>query len=232
MDKNKIIHKFAKNTKGKDYVVGDIHGMFSLLERSLEEINFNPDTDRLFSVGDILDRGSDCTPENIIKWLNKDWFFPVYGNHEEIFFLSAKLLIPVDNIVNVGAKWVLGLKHNEIEEIGNLLNKMPLAIEVETDKGKIGIIHADCPYSDWNRLIELVTGPHSEHYFNYCLWSPNRVTSDTIVKGVDALIVGHMTQKHYTVNGNVHLIDTGAVYKNGYFTILDLNTLEPMPIQF
>lgn len=230
--KTNIIQKFEKNLKGKDYVVGDIHGMFSQLENALKQINFNPETDRLFSVGDFLDRGADCTPEKIIDLLNKDWFFPVYGNHEDIFFLSVNLLMPVDNIVQVGAKWTLDLKPRQIEEISELLYKIPLAIEVQTDKGKIGIIHADCPYSDWNQLEQLVSGPYYEHYFNYCLWSTNRVNLNNNVKGVDALIVGHMVQPHYKVNGNVHLIDTGAVFKDGYFTILDLDTLEPMPIDF
>ena len=54
--KNPIQH-FTINKIGKDYVVGDIHGMFKALYKNLESMNFNFKTDRLFSVGDLCDRG-------------------------------------------------------------------------------------------------------------------------------------------------------------------------------
>ena len=49
--------RFAQNTVGRDFAVGDIHGCFTELQRGLEAIGFDPSTDRLFSVGDLVDRG-------------------------------------------------------------------------------------------------------------------------------------------------------------------------------
>ena len=52
--------RFAQNTVGRDFAVGDIHGCFTELQRGLEAIGFDPSTDRLFSVGDLVDRGSNA----------------------------------------------------------------------------------------------------------------------------------------------------------------------------
>ena len=45
------------------------------------------------------------------------------------------------------------------------------------------------------------------------------------------MVVGHTTVSEYRQCENVHLIDTGATYQTGYFTILDLDTLTPVDYQ-
>src|SRR5690606_8090567 len=72
-----LIKPFARNTAGRDIAVGDIHGHFTALQRELDRIDFDPAVDRLFSVGDLVDRGPEC--EDVIKWLNYPWFHPVRG---------------------------------------------------------------------------------------------------------------------------------------------------------
>lgn len=52
---------FPLNTLGRDFAVGDIHGMYSLLEQKLAAVNFNPQKDRLFSVGDLVNRGPESS---------------------------------------------------------------------------------------------------------------------------------------------------------------------------
>ena len=68
------------NTKGNDYVVGDIHGHAKKLLKQLDGIGFDATVDRLICVGDLIDRG----PESIeaLALLNEPWFFSVLGNHE------------------------------------------------------------------------------------------------------------------------------------------------------
>ncbi|WP_156411270.1 hypothetical protein [Alishewanella sp. WH16-1] len=53
---------FAKNTKGRDFFVGDVHGRNDLLSKCLTCVNFNKSTDRIFSVGDLSDRGKGNHP--------------------------------------------------------------------------------------------------------------------------------------------------------------------------
>jgi len=51
------IPRFALNTHRRDFAVGDIHGAFDALQRAMEAIGFDARKDRLFSVGDLVDRG-------------------------------------------------------------------------------------------------------------------------------------------------------------------------------
>ena len=78
--------RFARNPAGRDFVVGDIHGMFPALRELLALVRFDEERDRLFSVGDLIDRGP-CSRE-AIDWLAKPWFHAVRGNHEQ-FLLDS-----------------------------------------------------------------------------------------------------------------------------------------------
>lgn len=75
------IKRFAANTAGRDFAVGDIHGHFTRLQAALDTAGFDPATDRLFSVGDLVDRGPEC--RDVLDWLAKPWFHPVRGNHDD-----------------------------------------------------------------------------------------------------------------------------------------------------
>ena len=67
MNPSPLIRRFARNPLGRDLAVGDIHGYFSRLEQTLNQAGFDPARDRLFSVGDLTDRGPDSTA--VLEWL-------------------------------------------------------------------------------------------------------------------------------------------------------------------
>ncbi|MFI3255937.1 MAG: symmetrical bis(5'-nucleosyl)-tetraphosphatase [Psittacicella sp.] len=64
------------------YIVGDIHGNFTKLKYLLEKINFNPEKDMLYSVGDIIARGEESL--QVVRFLRSlgSSFDMVLGNHE------------------------------------------------------------------------------------------------------------------------------------------------------
>jgi len=80
MTQQTIIRKLPANEQGKDYIVGDIHGCLTLLLRLLDAVNFDKSRDRLFSVGDLIDRG----PHSLecLYLSASPWFYAVQGNHE------------------------------------------------------------------------------------------------------------------------------------------------------
>ena len=43
-------------------IAGDIHGQYERLREALDKASFNPDTDILYSTGDISDRGPHGPP--------------------------------------------------------------------------------------------------------------------------------------------------------------------------
>jgi len=76
-----MVRRFTRNTAGRDLVVGDVHGCFGKLQAALDAVGFNPGAgDRLFSVGDLVDRGP--ASAEVLDWLAHPWFAAVAGNHE------------------------------------------------------------------------------------------------------------------------------------------------------
>ena len=53
----------------------------------MELIGFDKTKDRMFSVGDLPDRGIDSY--GTLQLLNESWFYPVLGNHEQMFYSYA-----------------------------------------------------------------------------------------------------------------------------------------------
>lgn len=207
-----MIQHFKKNTLGKDYVVGDIHGCFSLLQQKLSEICFDENVDRLFSVGDLVDRGPES--EAALSWLEKPWFHAVRGNHEQmaIDFCSNKsdgLMYAIN-----GGQWFMKLTEKEHREFHYAFSGMPVAIEVETENGLVGIVHADCPTKSWQDLHTALTDHNSESYINMCIWSRDRIQGYTkgFVEGVYKVYVGHTPVDEVVTLENVVYIDTGAVF--------------------
>jgi serine/threonine protein phosphatase 1 len=226
------VKRFAANTAGRDFAVGDIHGHFTRLQATLDVAGFDPAVDRLFSVGDLVDRGPEC--RDVLDWLNRPWFHPVRGNHDD--YVVRFDTCDVDNWVYNGGSWFAGMNFDEQREFQVQFNELPIAIEVETPGGLVGIVHADCVFSDWDAMKEELENPESNKRLrlvqNTCMWSRSRVENRdmTPVAGVRAVVVGHTPLAMPMVLGNVHHIDTGGwMPDRGHFTLLNLSTLETLP---
>ncbi len=85
-----FIKKMPANIEGRDFVIGDLHGCYDELVSLLKHVKFNPKIDRLFSTGDLIDRGP--KPVECFELLSKPWFYPVLGNHEDVLLNKIKLL--------------------------------------------------------------------------------------------------------------------------------------------
>ncbi|VVO21437.1 metallophosphoesterase [Pseudomonas fluorescens] len=228
------VQRFNINSAGRDFAVGDIHGHFTRLQEALDTVDFNPLVDRLFSVGDLVDRGPESL--DVDAWLlRKTWFHAVRGNHEQMTIDSYQAGRVSDqcamHFINGGA-WFYGLSRVEQACYANLFAELPLVIEVETAGGPVGIVHADVPRGSWSDLIEALAGDdtEAEHVAAMCLWSRRRITNEDHegVSGIRAVIVGHTVVPRPVVLGNVYYIDTG-VCMGGHFTLLELSTLECNP---
>ena len=221
--------RFALNVVGRDFAVGDIHGAFSHLERSLEAIGFDASVDRLFSVGDLVDRGPES--DQVLEWLAKPWFFAICGNHDFLTWRSAlgDPYSEVDHLAH-GGEWLGTLPVDLQRRIGTSLAALPLAMEVETAAGLVGLVHADCPFEDWQEMQAVAWESVDPTSFvgNCCLWSFERYTRRYTVpiRNVRAVVHGHMAIKTPAVLGNVHFIDTGGWHPGGCFTFLELATLK------
>ncbi|WP_323012139.1 metallophosphoesterase [Castellaniella sp.] len=219
-----VIQRFGINTKGRDLAVGDIHGCFSKLESMLQKIRFAPEEDRLFSVGDLVDRGPES--HHVLDWLNRPWFHAICGNHDLMTWRRAigDPYPGVDHTMH-GGQWLDACNTAEKQQIAQRLRALPLAIEVETAQGIIGIVHADFPYDDWQAMHREQPSDDDE---KICLWSSDRYRAQYTqpIKHVRAVVHGHTTLPKLTQLGNVFYIDTGGWRADGRFTLLDLQRLK------
>ena len=81
------LKRFKLNKLGRDFVVGDMHGCYSIFMKLLDHVQFDPTKDRVFCSGDLIDRGSEN--EECLRLLKNDWFAATVGNHE--FFAIATM---------------------------------------------------------------------------------------------------------------------------------------------
>lgn len=85
------IVRIPENLEGRDLVVGDLHGHLDDLEALLARAKFNPERDRVFCVGDLVDRGPDSM--GCLALLEQPWFHTVAGNHEGILLDNIRELL-------------------------------------------------------------------------------------------------------------------------------------------
>lgn len=233
------VRRFARNTAGRDLVIGDIHGCFSKARAALDAVGFNPAAgDRLFSVGDLVDRGPES--HDVLWWLEQPWFAAVHGNHEDLAWRWGRPGCAMDAALYAqnGGAWNIANTQPERVEFSDALGALPLAIEVETAAGLVGIVHADCPFESWQQFTAALANPALTHaqrkaIREVAIWSRDRIeTGDQSgVAGAVAVVVGHTPQDAPLWLGNVLYLDTAAWHRGGEcdraFAIFDLATLQP-----
>lgn len=224
--------RVTANGKGRDLAVGDIHGHFSRLEQLLNAVGFDPEVDRLFSVGDLVDRGPES--EAVLDWLARPWFHAVQGNHESLAVnhLNGGQLDP-QMYRSAGGGWFLDLPRTDQQRFVDAFERLPIAMEVQTSEGLVGLLHADSPFADWSVLRDQLEGVLEPKVCEFCQWSRRRLheRDSRAVEGLRALLVGHTPLVEATLLGNVWHLDTGG-WSLGHFSLMDLRTLtlvNPLP---
>lgn len=144
------------NAKGRDFVVGDLHGQMDLLDRALSLVRFSPRRDRLIALGDLVDRGPDSAA--LLELLTSEsWFCSVRGNHDAMLQESIRdwrvraVWEQNDN------EWSHELSPERLQALADIVDGMPIAIEVPlVDGRRIGLIHAEVGVGRrWDDLREM-----------------------------------------------------------------------------
>ena len=139
------VRRNPPNAAGRDFVVGDVHGCFRTLERALVELRFDPVCDRLFGVGDLVDRGPHSA--EALVWIERRFEAVVMGNHER------PLLYWFDPHRRPSSahrpQWLRRAPRSPHGRWRAAIVRMPLAVTIETPYGPVGVVHADVPHPDW-----------------------------------------------------------------------------------
>lgn len=220
-----IVRRFTRNVVGRDFVVGDIHGCFDVLRSAMVAAGFDDSRDRLFSVGDLVDRGP--SSEEAVDWIARPWFHAVRGNHEQMAIGVAAGRHDQANYERNGGGWFLAMDNYRQQLTAQAFDTLPVAIEIDHAVGRIGIVHADIWGGSWDEFTAEIEGDLSNSrrhkIVEVALWSRSRIQArdEAGIADLFALFVGHTPVKTPTVLGNVAYIDTGAVFGNG-LCIIDI----------
>jgi len=146
------IHRLPSNTRGRDYVMGDLHGELHMLNAALARLAFDPTCDRLFSVGDLVDRGTQS--RQALSLLDEPYFYPVQGNHEAMLIDSVLYGRNHERWMKGGGEWYRSVDPAELPPLAQRLDTLPHLIVVGEGPQRFHIVHAglvdvdDQPLSD------------------------------------------------------------------------------------
>lgn len=196
------------NSEGKDYFTGDIHGQADALKRALRKNDFNPQTDRLFTVGNFIDFGQQSL--EMLELIEQPWFFSVMGLHELLMRSAIESGYYLQWHTD-GGDWAFDDNMqllNRVNKRAKRLNKLPLAIRVTHKKhGQFGLLSASPGrLQDWQEIDEL-----TNEDLLLCLVDddlPKRKVEKVI--GVDCLVVGNLAARKPWSRGNTVGINLGA----------------------
>ncbi len=209
-----ILQKVEKNEAGRDYCIGDLHGCYDDFQQLLDDIHFDTDVDRMFSVGDLVDRG----PKSLecLELIKEDWFYCIRGNHEDLMITAVLNMGNADAWHMNGGNWGFQEKYGPemfnkvLKELVKLTAQLPLAIELETDFGRVGLCHAQAP-KDWNTIDNDMS--RNEKY--KMIWDRTKIQNRDCwnVENIDFTIHGHTPTTVPVCLGNSLYIDTGICFK-------------------
>ena len=223
------------------YVVSDIHGCDKLYFRLLETLRFS-DTDTLYILGDVTDRGSGGL-RVLLDAASRQNVILLRGNHEQ----AALEFLPRDPDNEVMPVRLFGRWYEWMEAGGDrtyrafwnrsdavrarvlrILGSLPVYAEVRAGGGSFFLAHTvpgkrKMRHPESCRVCDFLTG---EPEYELC-YDPDRiiVTGHTVTSFIDEASRGRIWR------GNGHIaIDCGAVY-NGVLGCLCLDTLEEFYVE-
>ena len=210
-----------RNIKGQDWLCGDLHGQYEALQRALTEVGFNSTLDRLFLLGDVIDRGPKS--RELLNWvLSTDYVHCLMGNHELVFAASSFNVRYRDKHRAIGGEWVDHIDFSEYRKLTTqCVQQMPLTITLACDDGSLGLVHAQSPADNWQDVQQAVP---SDKFAVDCTWPWNRAQgSDQTIASVTAVVSGHIGTANVIQKGNQIWIDT--LEQTGKMTLVPVNDI-------
>ncbi len=128
----------------RHFVVGDIHGRYDAFIRLLESADYDPESDIVYSVGDMIDRG----PKSVetLEFFNQKNTYAIRGNHEVMAISQNWLMVWLGN---GGMNTRFSLTDHMVDEdwLAAQIQPLPFVIDVgESDEDySFRIVHASLP---------------------------------------------------------------------------------------
>lgn len=169
-----VVVRSVMEREGKNYVTSDLHG-FSLqyFRKMLEKIDFT-DRDRLYILGDCIDRG--CDSISLLEWIaSKNNVELLMGNHEDMMLGSSYAFMPSGDtkalddtsvlsylnwMVNGGKETLqqlLSIEKDKLRELMDYLREIRLYKILEINGQKFLLVHAGLGNFEKNKSLDEYT---------------------------------------------------------------------------
>ncbi|SEO97481.1 metallophosphoesterase [Aquisalimonas asiatica] len=155
------IQHLPTNEHGRDLIVGDLHGHLETLTRALDALGFEPERDRVLSVGDLVDRGPDSA--GCLALLREPWFHAVMGNHEDLLLGSVRELRATHGSdprfamhQNNGGEWLLRVwpPDTALAQAIERTRLLPHVLVVGAGPARYHVVHAGFAIGTTNSAID------------------------------------------------------------------------------
>ena len=227
------VHQYdLREFKGRIFAVSDLHGHYDLLHEALKEVAFDSTKDLIFVGGDWTDRGPDS--KHVLDYVNEPWIHSIQGNHERMYMDGFESHWHPNNrsvltLKAHGGDWIWNSGLTDLDKIliHEAFSAMPLSIELLLpNNNKVGIIHAEVPYNDWNKWLNITKAELEWDGEATAQWARTwyRKRYQGEVNGVDCVIVGHTPTDSNGVEqyGNMVFIDGGSFF-SGKINLVEIN---------
>lgn len=204
------LQTFEPNELGRDFVIGDLHGSFSIFQNLLDNLDFDKTKDRMFSVGDLVDRGPDSLA--CLELLYEPWFHCVLSNHEQMMIETLNNRFPDWLWIRNGGAWAA----EALVEI-RALNATPARVPADST---VRLLDLMVKVEELPFLITVKLPNGERVHIIHAELPPNQPVSDAILEDPEAV------EKLATIqcqDGNFFL------WGRWYFLGLYMRTLENIP---
>lgn len=215
-----VVQHHESNRAGRDFVIGDLHGCVDALRFLLREVGFDAAHDRLFSVGDLIDRGDQC--EEALGLLDKPWFYAVLGNHEDAMCAVAEGRLPRFRWYGIGGAWAETLPEGALVRHAARLRQLPLARVIGQGESRFNVLHAEFFGDD----AELDAARFDDTVRERLLWGRELALGEAKPRpgALSPTYCGHTPMREVSRIGAQIFIDTGAFIAEGRLTMVEALT--------
>lgn len=215
-----VVQHHAANAAGRDFVIGDLHGCVDALRYLLYKVGFDAARDRLFSVGDLVDRGDQCA--QALALLDKPWFYAVLGNHEDALCAVAEGRLARFRWYGIGGGWAQGLPDETLAAHARRLRELPLVRVVGEGATRFNVLHAEFFGDD----AELDAGQFDAEVRERLLWGRELAFNAAKLPqyALSPTYCGHTPVRELRQIGAQTFIDTGAFIPEGRLTMVEALT--------
>jgi serine/threonine protein phosphatase 1 len=207
------VRRLPANVRGRDFVLGDVHGSYDLVLAAMQAVAFDKQRDRLFLMGNLVGRGVDAL--RCARLLAQPYVHGLRGNLDHgllsLYALGepepAKLTIMANMF---GHGWWIRESRNAQLEVLQAVGTLPYAIEVNTARGLVGLVHAHVPpamgWDHFTNLLERGTVSHVEEAMEGLCQMVVRPNLGLL--GVGRLFVGNTPVRNESKRlGNIYPVD-------------------------